>query len=83
MEIDNTVVLHDEILIYMQNNPNAADSLKGIMEYWLPPEYGKVGGKVVEQALEQLIDEGVIRKTPLADGEVLYRQGNKVTSCGG
>ena len=83
MEIDNTVVLHDEILIYIQNNPNAADSLEGIMNYWLPQAYKKIDTARIEQALEQLIDEGVIRKTTLADGEVLYRQGNKVTSCGG
>ena len=28
--------LHDAILHYLRSNPNAADSLEGIMNWWLP-----------------------------------------------
>ena len=66
--------LHDVILHYLQKNPNAADSLKGIMNWWLPPAYGKVDAAGVEQVLEQLIAEGWVKKISLLDGAVLYRR---------
>lgn len=66
--------LRDVILHYLQNNARAADSLEGIMNWWLPPTYGKVDAARVEKALEQLIAEGLVRKTGLVDGTVLYRR---------
>ena len=67
--------LRDVILHYLQKNPSAADSLEGVMNWWLSPAYGKVDAARIEQALEQLIAEGLVRKTALVDGTVLYRQG--------
>jgi hypothetical protein len=67
--------LHDVIVDYLQNNPNAADSLEGIMNYWLPQAYQKIDAARIEQVLEQLIDEGQVRKIILADRSILFRQG--------
>lgn len=69
--------LHDVIVDYLRNNPNAADSLGGIMDYWLSQAYNKIDAARIEQILEQLIDEGLVRKIILADGTVLYRQGRR------
>ncbi|MBX3630979.1 MAG: hypothetical protein KF908_13960 [Nitrosomonas sp.] len=66
--------LQDAVLHYLRNNPNAADSLQGIINWWLPKQgYEKVGMESVYQALEQLIAAGVVEKVPLVDGTVLYR----------
>ena len=67
--------LHDVIVDYLQNNPNAADSLEGIMNYWLPQAYKKIDRARIEQVLEQLIAEGLVRKITLAGGTIIYRQG--------
>ncbi|GJM17556.1 MAG: hypothetical protein DHS20C13_28830 [Thermodesulfobacteriota bacterium] len=67
--------LHDVIVDYLENNPNAADSLEGIMNYWLPQAYQKIDRAKIEQVLEQLIDEGQVRKIILADKSILFRQG--------
>lgn len=68
--------LHDAIRRYLQSNPNAADSLDGIMNWWLPKlGYEKVDSESVLQALEQLTAEGVVRKVSLMDGTILYRCG--------
>ena len=68
--------LHDAILRYLQSNPNAADSLDGIMNWWLPKlGYEKVDSENVLQALELLIAKGVVRKVSLMDGTILYRCG--------
>jgi Fe2+ or Zn2+ uptake regulation protein len=66
--------VREAILHYLQNNANAADSLEGVMNWWLPPAYEKVDVAGVEQILEQLIVEGLVRKTSLVDGTILYRQ---------
>lgn len=70
-EIDR---LHNAILHYLQSNPNAADSLGGVMNWWLPElGYEQVSAESVLQALERLVAVGVVEKIPLVDGTVLYR----------
>ena len=66
--------LRDVIQHYLMKNPNAADSLQGIMSWWLPFMYGKVEAARVKQVLEQLIAEGVVRKVTLVDGTILFRR---------
>jgi hypothetical protein len=64
--------LRGEILLYLQNNPNAADSLEGIVNWWLPQIYHSVDAASVEQVLEKLIAEGQVKKSSLVDGTNLY-----------
>lgn len=66
--------LHDVIVDYLQNNPNAADSLEGIINYWLPQAYRKIDPARIEQTLEHLIDAGHVRKVVIAEGTVIYRK---------
>jgi hypothetical protein len=66
--------LHD-VVDYLQNNPNAADSLEGIMNCWLPQVYKKVDAVRIEQVPEQLIADVLVRKTFLVDGTDPYSQG--------
>ncbi len=67
--------LRDLILNYLQKNPSAADSLKGVMDWWLPQTYEKVDAAKIEHILEQLIADGLVRKSFLIGGTILYRQG--------
>jgi len=71
--------LHDVIVDYLQNNPNAADSLEGILNYWVPQAYRKIDRATIEQVLEQLMDEGKVQKVGLADGSILFRQGDPMS----
>jgi len=67
--------LRDVILNYLQRNPSAADSLEGVMNWWLPQAYENGDAARIEQALEQLVAEGLVKKISLLDGTVLYRRG--------
>ncbi len=67
--------LREAILNYLQQNPNAVDSLEGITNWWLPQAYKKMDEAKIEQVLKQLIGEGLVRKTPLVDGTILYKRG--------
>ena len=64
--------LRDEVFHYLQRNPNATDTLKGIINWWLPTQHHLSNEKAVERALEQLVAKGLLKKTVLVDGTVLY-----------
>lgn len=57
---------------YLAVHPNAADSLTGIQQWWLPG--GRVENSVdeVRQAVAMLVEQGTLRCTVLADGTQVY-----------
>ncbi len=61
-----------EIECYLQAHPRAADSLEGVVEWWLPRGETKRETSTVQHAVEQLVGKGVVRKTVLLDGRTLY-----------
>src|SRR5437016_2658461 len=44
----------EEILSYLRNHPNAADTLEGILKWWLPRQRYETEQQRIEQALEYL-----------------------------
>lgn len=66
-----------EIKNYLRENPNAGDSLKGVMSWWTSSMHKNVNAVDIEEILEQLITEGSVRKIPLVDGTFLYKMGNQ------
>jgi hypothetical protein len=57
---------------YLAKHPNAADSLEGIHRWWLLRQRYEESAQQVQEALEQLLREGVVSKRVLSDGQVLY-----------
>lgn len=57
---------------YLSNHPQAADTLDGIMTWWMAREYYLRYRTIIEQALESLVDGGVLQKQEVADGEIVY-----------
>lgn len=64
--------VRDAILQYLQRNPDAADTLRGVMSWWLPAQFHEKAEKDVEQAMERLVAQGDLTKTVLVDGSILY-----------
>ena len=62
-----------EILCYLQEHPEAKDTLEGIMVWWLPERAMKYGLPQVRASLALLVGCGYLKKRTLADGHVLYR----------
>ncbi len=62
------------ILDYLSRHPRASDALAGICEWWLAEE--KVSGSVdlVEEVLESLVAQQLLRRVRLPDGTVIYRR---------
>jgi hypothetical protein len=65
-----------EILEYLEHNRSAADTLDGIIEWWLP-----IGRRMdrdkINLALGLLVADGLVRTTSLIDGTVLYGRESK------
>jgi len=66
------VTVAQELLEYLNEHPGAADTLEGIMSWWLPRQRYEREVRNIEQGLEELVAQGVVRKDRLIDGTVLY-----------
>lgn len=58
---------------YLKAHPNAADSVEGIANWWLQRQRYRTAVTQVEQALRQLEERGVVRRSTNASGRVVYR----------
>jgi Fe2+ or Zn2+ uptake regulation protein len=67
------------ILRYLQDHPEAADSLDGIASWWLPQSGHSVSIESVQAALVQLVEEHRIARIHLADGRTLFQSIDKVS----
>lgn len=59
-----------EIEAYLVLHPAAADSVRGIQCWWLRET--EVMQRVIELALEELVHDGVVTRTVLPDGTVVF-----------
>ena len=66
------VPLSDEILNYLRAHPQAADTVAGIVEWWLPRRLHAEAVERVQAALDELVAQGWVEKITLIDGTVLY-----------
>ncbi len=60
------------LLAYLRNHPQAADTLDGIVEWWLPLQRYETARAQVEIALGKLVTNGTLRRESLPDGAPLY-----------
>lgn len=65
--------LRDEILKYLRAHPKAADTVEGIGSWWLPRQRYEEDVQRVQQALDELAERGLVAKTTVADGTILYK----------
>jgi len=60
------------VLAYLHRHPQAADTLRGIVNWWLPRQRYEIGCQRIEHVLGRLVAEGLLHRDELPDGEVLY-----------
>jgi hypothetical protein len=61
-----------EILSYLSNVPNAADTVEGIADWWIYRQRLRWARDTVQVALDALVAEGRLHRIERADGQVLY-----------
>jgi hypothetical protein len=62
----------DDIQAYLESNPNAADTLEGIVKWWHARVRYEEARQTVKAALDRLIEEGHVRSRQSAHGETIY-----------
>jgi hypothetical protein len=60
------------VLAYLEHRPQAADTLRGIVNWWLPQQRYESGCRRIERVLGALVAKGELRCDQLPDGEALY-----------
>lgn len=70
---DHAQDLQEEILRYLADHPDAADTCEGIETWWLGGERVGICGDELRQALEALIRRRVLMREVLPGGAVIYR----------
>lgn len=61
-----------EIERYLDAHPEAADTIDGVMQWWLPATTAAVSRAIAERALAVLVEKGEIVSRTLVDGTVIY-----------
>jgi hypothetical protein len=62
-----------EILGYLLENPNAQDSIEGIVEWWLLERSIRRGTAKVKEALAKLVAQGLVLEHRGRDSRTHYR----------
>jgi len=65
-------IAHD-ILSYLNANPEARDTLGGIIEWWLLEEQIKYRSEKVKAAIAELVQKGLLIESLGKDSQVHYR----------
>jgi hypothetical protein len=62
-----------EILAYFLKNPDAQDTLEGIVGWWLLETYIRKQYAIVKKALSYLVDQGLIIEVHNTNSEIHYQ----------
>jgi hypothetical protein len=65
--------LAEQILMYLAKNPDAGDTIEGIVQWWLLEQ--RIENQVAEttRELRMLVDLGLVLEVESAEGRVYYR----------
>lgn len=61
------------LLGYLEKNPDAGDTLEGIASWWLEQQRVEQVVDEVADALDSLVEEGVVRVYKLQSGTSIYK----------
>ena len=67
--------LEQEILAYLDANPEAADSLDGVLHSWILQQRFYRGLRALEPVLDRLVASGEVERVLGPDGRPLFRAG--------
>ena len=62
----------EEIERYIEDHPRSKDSLVGIRSWWLTEETMSTAPGKAQEAVDRLVDNGVLCRKMLPDGTIIY-----------
>lgn len=72
----------DAIRRYLDRMPEAADSLRGIVRWWLQNQRYNDARAIVEAALGLLVQQGVVQTETSGQGETIYYRSTELPAVG-
>jgi hypothetical protein len=60
------------VIEYLRQHPQAADSLDGIVQWWLPRQRYETAHERIGRLLEEMVADGILDRRTLPDGTSLY-----------
>jgi hypothetical protein len=73
--------LRDEIMRYLSTHPDAADTIDGILDWWLPSgSYDRNERNNLLEVIKDMVKHGYIEAVPVGEEEKLYRLSRRVRS---
>ena len=73
---EESKVLAEQIERYLDSHPDAADSLEGIVKWWIPHQQYIESVDKVYKALNYLVENGMLSQKTLSDGSKIYVKKN-------
>lgn len=67
----------EQIAGYLNNHPNAADTIEGIAQWWLPGKRMEVSITIIQRALNQLVSSSVVEFSTNISGHKVYSSKKK------
>ncbi len=65
--------LAKEIMDYLSKNPDAADTLEAVTEWWLLEQKIEYESSKVKEALDELEENGLVKKIKGVDSRIYYK----------
>lgn len=62
----------EEIERYIEDHPRSKDSLDGIRSWWLTEGTVSTAPGKVQEAVDRLVEKGVLTREVLPDGAIIY-----------
>ena len=72
MEQADVSEIAQQILNHLQKHPQAQDTLEGIGQWWVPSQM-VFGAAAIKDALDELVDAGLITEVMGKDAHISYR----------
>lgn len=73
---DPVAAVAEEVMRYLAQHPEAADSAEGIQRWWLAPRRVEAPLDRVLCALDVLVRDGAVVRRALPDGSTVFESGN-------
>ena len=70
---DKTVKVAYEILRYLTKNPDAQDTVEGIIDWWFLGRNIKCQKRMVKKALEMMVEDGLVIARQKTDSRTVYK----------
>jgi hypothetical protein len=62
----------DEIAAYLDTHQDAADTLEGVIKWWMLRQRIEEASDKVQSAIEYLCEKGIVKEVVMAGGESIY-----------